>query len=433
MKNIPLILLAGAMALAGCGSSGGTDNPPAPPAPAAPMPPPAPDPEPTFEERLEDLAALDPNECRAETPGFEALGGWLKNDGRELGRSRVWISDLGSLDEEKHGAAVWGAFSACAARSDEAQYADTAYRFVEINHYGSHELSILDHIREDGRDAILSLSFGSPGGEARDRGDPFPDPDGLYRQFHVEHDGGRDGQRILIVQAAGNDDGKAAANLWDSIFQAALAYADTELWILIAGHDANDDGELIPDEFSAICGAADPLCLYAPFHWTETFEGGYRTGGGTSFSTPQAAAALDAVWAVWPGMDILDLRNLAFDCAKNMPAREGGASTERTYSYSNGRTFTSTTNSTWGHGVLSLECLFTPNGGLQNPVTGDAVSGGIFGPVAGPVLGTTIGAVDYTGRSFGHGFARPVARENFALAATANLSALQAASTDHAL
>ena len=31
--------------------------------------------------------------------------------------------------------------------------------------------------------------------------------------------------------------------------------------------------------------------------------------------------------------------------------------------------------------------------------------------------------VDYTGRDFGYGFARPVARENFALAATANLRA----------
>ena len=124
-------------------------------------------------------------------------------------------------------------------------------------------------------------------------------------------------------------------------------------------------------------------------------------------------------------MDVLDLRNLAFDCAENMAAPEGEAATTRSYSYSNGRSFTSDTNSTWGHGILSMTCLFTPNGGLQDPVTGNAVSGGIFGPVAGPITGASIAGVDYTGRDFGYGFARPVARENHALAATVNLSAVQ--------
>ena len=39
--------------LAACGSSGGSSTPPAPPAPVAPPPAPS---EPTFEERLADLA-----------------------------------------------------------------------------------------------------------------------------------------------------------------------------------------------------------------------------------------------------------------------------------------------------------------------------------------------------------------------------------------
>ena len=90
--------------------------------------------------------------------------------------------------------------------------------------------------------------------------------------------------------------------------------------------------------------------------------------------------------------------------------------------------FTSDTNSTWGHGILSPTCLFTPNGGLQNPTTGEAISGGIYGPLAGPVAGASIIGVDYTGRDFGHGFAYPVARQNFALDAAANLSAVQAIS-----
>ena len=85
-----LILISSALAIAACGSSGGNGQPPAPPVPVAPPPPL----EPTFEERLADLAEFDPNPCRADTPGFEALGGWLKNDGRELGNSRVWIGGL---------------------------------------------------------------------------------------------------------------------------------------------------------------------------------------------------------------------------------------------------------------------------------------------------------------------------------------------------
>ena len=131
-------------------------------------------------------------------------------------------------------------------------------------------------------------------------------------------------------------------------------------------------------------------------------------------------------------MDILDLRNLAFDCAENMAAPAGEEPVTRSYSYLNGRGFTSDTNSRWGHGILSLTCLFTPSGGLQDPTTGNAISGGIYGPMAGPVTGASITGLDYTGRDFGYGFAVPVARENFALAATANLRPVQAISGNYA-
>ena len=149
-----VILAATAALVAGCGSSGGTDNPPAPPAPVAPSPPP---PEPTFEERLADLAAFDPNPCRAETPGFEALGGWLANDGRELGESRVWIGDYGPLDappQESHGARVWATFTACAPRSTETQYFMYAERVGE-------EVSLdpfYEALEEYGEDLISSVS-----------------------------------------------------------------------------------------------------------------------------------------------------------------------------------------------------------------------------------------------------------------------------------
>ena len=384
-----------ALACSGCGSSGGTLEPPAPPGPmAAPAPPPAP----TFEERLANLAAYDPNPCRAQTPGFEALGGWLKNAGRDIGKSRVWVEDAGDLaDPESHGATVWSTLTACAIRSNEDQYF-------------SNWAAALESQERDGGDLIKSFSFGVP--EPIDPNTAFPEPGVLPIVF----DGTRDGQRVLQIQAAGNSGGYVAGELWTEEFQAALRAQATALWILVAGYTDEGSGRQ-PDPSTSICGEADPLCLYAPFV--------HGDHSGTSIATPQVSAALDTVWAVWPEMDILDLRNLAFDCAENMPARTGDTSAERAFSYSNGRSFTSTTNSTWGHGILSLTCLFTPNGGLQNPVTGNPISGGIFGPVAGPVTGGSITGVDYTGRDFDYGFAHPVARENFALAAIANLRPVQ--------
>ena len=400
-----LILIFSTLAIAACGSSGGTDNPPAPPAPVAPPPPP---PEPTFDERLADLAAFDPNPCRAATPGFEALGGWLKNDGRELGNSRVWIGDYGTHDvahtPETHGAGVWATFTDCAVRSSESQYHD--YDADGDDTVGPYYWALSEH----GENLISSVS-GAPDYEDI----PLPEPGEWGPTWNSpgilgrRHDGTHEGQRALIVQAASNDSRVRTPNLQTPEFQLALRHTDIVLWIIVGGY-VGDGTSRTPSASSSICGAADPLCLFAPW--------GHAGRAGTSHATPQVAAALDTVWTVWPDMDILDLRNLAFDCAENMPAREGDTSTERTFSYSNGREFTSTTNSTWGHGILSMTCLFTPNGGLQNPVTGNAISGGIFGPLAGPVTGASITGVDYTGRDFGYGFARPVARENFALAVT---------------
>ena len=290
--------------LAACGSSGGSSTPPAPPAPVAP---PAPPPEPTFEERLADLAAYDPNSCRASTSGFEALGGWLKNDGRELGASQVWMDDVGQLsDPDSHGASVWATFTACAVRSLEAHYFENADRFNAA-------------IQEDGGDAIQSKSSGLFWEDV-----PFPEP-GRLRPIR---DGNSDGQRILYVQGAGNESGKRTAALQAAPFQRALVESDTALWVIVGGYTGEGDNRA-PAAQSSICGAADPLCLFAP--WS------YNGRSGTSHATPQVAAALDTVWTVWPDMDVLDLRNLAFDCAENMPAPAGEESVVREYSYLNGR------------------------------------------------------------------------------------------------
>ena len=412
----PLLALG---TLAACGSSGGTDNPPAPPAPVTPPPPP----EPTFEERLEDLAEHDPNDCRARTPGFEALGGWLANDGREVSGSRVWIDDVGELsDSSSHGATVWETFTDCAVRSTEDNY------FID-------NIEFKNAIRADGADLIQSLSS-APAWEDIELpepgswGDDTFVPGGILNRWH---DGNHEGQRVLRINGAGNESGKRTSHLQRATFQLALEESDSALWLLVGGYSSFSTGNRVA-ALSSTCGDAEPLCLFGPWQG----EG----AAGTSQATPQVAATLDTVWTIWPDMDILDLRNLAFDCAENMTvayssdpsvSEEVSITTERTYSYSNGRTFTSTTNTTWGHGILSLTCLFTPNGGLQDPTIGNPISGGIFGPLAGPVTGAAITGVDYTGRDFGHGFARPVARENHAMAATANLRAVQAISGNQAL
>ena len=418
--HIPAAIIVAAL-LAGCGSSGGTSQPPAPPAPVTPPPPP----EPTFEERLADWAAMDPNPCRARTPGFEALGGWLKDDGRELGESRTWVTDFGELtDSSTHGARVWMTFTSCAARSTEDQYFTRDYP----GYYAAR--------RAAGGDSIWSESLAPTYSD-----DSLPEP-GVWTEYpalpppgatgrlDISHDGNHDGQRVLLIRAAGNDNGKRTSQLQNAGIQLALREWEAALVMIVGGYVGEDDDRAPARDRavvgggltgSSLCDEAAALCLFAPWQT----EGG-RVG--TSNATPQVSAALDTVWAVWPDMDVLDLRNLAFDCAENMPAGDGESNTTRSYSYKNGRSFTSDTNSTWGHGILSLTCLFTPNGGLQNPVTGNPISGGIYGPVAGPVTGATITGFDYTGRGFGYGFAYPVFRENHAMAAAANLRPVQAIS-----
>ena len=402
-----LILTLCTLAMAACGSSGGTGNPPAPPVPVAP-------PEPTFEERLADLAEFDPNACRAQTPGFEALGGWLRNDGRSIGASRVWVRDSGDvdapLDGQSHGARVNATLNACAVR-DSARYLQSADGFVL-------EAALAE---ENPAKIILSSSFQFSGVSRRD--EPL---DWFHRL-----DGNNDDREheILLVTGLGNAPDKHTSKTSAGEYAPSMNEAlksenvDAALWILVGGYTGSGDGRR-PARYrldgelagSSLCGETEPLCLFAP--WNAAGWEGSSNRAGTSHSTPQVSAALDTVWAIWPDMNILDLRNLAFDCAENMTA-EGVSNTDRTFSYSNGRSFTSATNSTWGHGILSLTCLFTPNGGLQNPVTGNAISGGIYGPLAGPVTGASITGVDYTGRDFEYGFARPVARENFALASLA--------------
>lgn len=190
-------LLACAMAallLGACGSSGGGGEPPRPPAPVAPPPPP---PEPTFEERLADLATADMNACRAQTPGFEALGGWLKNDERENGRviggSRVWLHEGGDFEAvpapapEAHAANVRATFEACAVR--------LGAKYLRSDDEVANEIDLLN-TDDPEHGVLISLSAYTP----RDGG----------LEWFKRLDDASDGPDVMAVWAAGNSGGKPA-------------------------------------------------------------------------------------------------------------------------------------------------------------------------------------------------------------------------------
>ena len=457
-----LVLVAIAAISSGCGSSGGTSTPPAPPAPVTPPPPP---PEPTFEQRLRDLAAHDRNPCRALSPGFEAFGGWIKNDGRELAASRLWQSDSGSLaDEDSHGFKVRQTLDECAVR--------------ELGVYLNNE-SIWDVLEREKPEKPLVWSVSTDRGRAFDPDYIWPGwtnppnafPELLSSESDYEYD-------VLKVQSLGNwgfaiprplGDGTSHAagrqgivdwideNVADvadedererwrelaqgwipiaekygwrlpttsetsQVFLNAVESVDTALWLLVGGYQKNSSGDYEIHPHSSVCGKTGPLCLFG--QWTNQYAG-------TSNTTPQIAAGLDAVLAIWPDMPLLDVRNLAMECAQYQGPPTGSDSSTHTvttteFTYSTGRASSYRSNEWWGAGVFSLTCLFTPNGSLRDRRTDQIVSGGIYGPLAGVVTGASITGMDYTGRDFSYGFARPVARENFALAATANLRPAQA-------
>ena len=90
----------------------------------------------------------------------------------------------------------------------------------------------------------------------------------------------------------------------------------------------------------------------------------------------------------------------------------------------------------WGRGVLSFNCLFTPQGELRDPRTDTILSGGIYGPMAGVyggVLDTTIMAggsipgLDTTGRDFAYQLMRWSHWENHALRVATDRSPAKAA------
>ena len=434
-----------------CGSSGGNSTPPPPPAPVTPAPPPPPPPPVNnLENRLAQWAEkAGASDCRGQTPGFQAFAGWVGEEVSEKGKSRVRVQDNGVLGDDdnpsSHGAKVWKTLEDCSVRplvtNQYFDVSDTAGGYKKVtNHWNG---------QEPGTRAILNASSAQPCSTNRQGACDSPNPTQpapvselpqLYR--YLAGDGERNKLLVLEIASLGNKSQSTHAawsrNLLGAVNAEKGALNTTtpsgELRIRVGGY-SKDAGEVATiDAGSQECAAAEVLCLFAP--WS---AGPYT---GTSYSAPQVSAALDAVWTAWPDMDILDLRNLAFSCAQ-LP--EGVTGTPRQYKAVNSPDgfgdsfFGSETTRDWGHGILSLECLFDAQGPIRDLPSGTLIAGGIFGPLAGPVAGASITGFDFTGRDFGYGFARPHARENFALAAIAhgvndtNGSAVQAISRGHAL
>ena len=96
------------------------------------------------------------------------------------------------------------------------------------------------------------------------------------------------------------------------------------------------------DSFSTI--DISDHCLLAWYQPGVTLSGTAHDINDTAAAAVQVAAAADAVLARWPQMHLTDVKDLLLDCAEDL----GSPGVDATY----------------GHGMLSIGCLFNPVGGL---------------------------------------------------------------------
>ena len=385
------------------------------------------------------------NDCQRQTPGFEEFGGWLVQRGhyRNASDSRVWRHTTKGHDSNP------GTLRVLADCTDNKRtlttdiFADTMLdeptEFLDLPVAGNARIVLLD---------IAPATVGEHTAGAR-HSDPmhvWPDdvsgwsPDYTQNGFgakflHIQPlgdwgYGSRSGWQSQLDEwtSAGSDMSAWADTARDhgwrlpSIQERTgeglkmLANADTSLWLLVGGYTGTAADRYIHPN-SAVCGEAKELCLFAPWEYTYTDEQGIsQTASGTPVAAAQVAAALDNVLLLWPDYDLLELRDLVLGCAEDM-GEEGP-------------------DSMWGQGVLSFNCLFTPQGELRDPRTDTILSGGIYGPLGvlqgstgdlrGLAGGSMVG-IDRTGRDYSYPITHWANRENYALlAATASYNASDA-------
>ena len=122
--------------------------------------------------------------------------------------------------------------------------------------------------------------------------------------------------------------------------------------------------------YNTYCGVLRDGCFVMPFY-------GYS---GTSLAAPRLTPVIDTLWLIWPDLSHLDIHRLLTSCASNLGAPGVDAK--------------------FGQGLLHLECLVQPRGGLQIPtfqVVG--ISGSLIGPSTSD---TSLATQDDFGRHFNY-------------------------------
>ena len=121
--------------------------------------------------------------------------------------------------------------------------------------------------------------------------------------------------------------------------------------------------------FNTHCGVLRDGCFILPY---------LASPAGTSFAAPRLTAVIDTLWLVWPNLTNISMHRLLTSCALDLG--DPGV------------------DSVFGQGLLDLDCLVQPSGGLQIPT---AQVAGISGSLIGPsTADTNLSTQDDFGRHF---------------------------------
>ena len=124
--------------------------------------------------------------------------------------------------------------------------------------------------------------------------------------------------------------------------------------------------------FNTHCGVLRDGCFLLPFYQSP------RGAQGTSFAAPRLTAIIDTIWLIWPNLTHLSLHRLLRTCTVDL----GDPGVDPVF----------------GQGLLDLECLVQPSGGLR---VATAQVTGIAGALIGPSTSdTSLATQDAFGRHF---------------------------------
>ena len=126
-------------------------------------------------------------------------------------------------------------------------------------------------------------------------------------------------------------------------------------------------------DFNTPCGALQDGCFILPSYRSDL-------GGptGTSLAAPRLTAVIDTLWLIWPSLTQISMHGLLSSCTVDLGALG--------------------VDPIFGQGLLDLECLVRPSGGLQLPTAQVAgLSGSLIGPSSAD---TSLATQDEFGRHF---------------------------------